>query len=321
MNLKEVVDSLEAKDIQLAIDLGVHQNCLIDSNCPRAVELRVKLQENNVGLPEILKGYQTIAASNPFNWDNTSFQIDGRIKVSIQGHEINLDLTEEIRDSVNNQMRYKLEQFKQQEEKLKKIGHGLYDSYLEEIAKQRRANVLPQLFFTQQDLIKFNIMVSAENNRYVFLSPSTYKPEYIVRDGVRYELSPTDKRTLRRAMVFKFVISRENKFVQITQLDMTGEHFQHYHSRNTDCWGQLEQPQLWGRSLEQLDRLKISFSNALVTINYNSLMQDEPPDMPNVNTVLGRATQLGKEGVIEEQPNATGTRIGTEHGTRWGRRA
>ncbi len=319
MNLKEVVDSLEAKDIQLAIDLGMHTHCLIDSNCPKAIELRKLIGDAGAGLPEILEGYRDITTPDPINWTNSDLQIDGKIKLYIQGHELDLDLTEELRASVNAQLQRKLEIIERQENKIRELGQGLYRRYLEEIAKQRRTRVLPQLSFTQQDLIKFNILVSAEEDNYIFLSPSTYRPEYIVNNGVRFELLPADKKAIRRDIVFKFVISRESKFVQIIQLDMGGNHFQHYHSRGGDCWGQIKLPQQWDRSLNQLDRLKISLSNALVTINFNSLMNNEPPGMPRVDSMLQRATELGREGVIEGQPEVTGTRIGTG-GTRWGRR-
>jgi len=319
VNLKEVVDSLEAKDIQLAIDLGVHTRCLIDSNCPKAIELRKLIGEAGVGLPEILEGYQAMTAPDPINWSNDGFQIDGKVTIRVAGRDLELDLTQEIEDRLTDQMQRKLQNIRSQENRIRTLGQSLHNRYLDEIAAQRRTEALPQLSFPQEDLIRFNIMVSSEKNNYIFLSPSTYRPEYIVRDGIRYELSPADKKVIRRDIIFKFIINREGKFIQITHLDMTGNHFQHYHSRNADCWGQIELPQQWDRSLGQLDRLKIGISNALVTINYNSLVQHEPPSMPAIDRMLSRATELGREGRIEGQPEVIGTRIGTG-GTRWGRR-
>ncbi len=320
MNLREVVDSLEAMDVHLAIDLGVHTRCLIDSNCPKAIELRKLIGDAGVGLPEILEGYRAVTAIDPIDWSDNHFQIDGKVTVTVAGHPLELDLTQEIESRLNDQLRTKLDRINRQGDQIRSLGCSLYSRYLEEIAKQRRTGFLPQLSFTQQDLMRFNILVSSEQDNYIFLAPCTYRPEYIVNSGVRFELSTADKKVIRRDMVLKFVISRGARFVQITQLDMGGRHLQHYHSRGvSDCWGQIQLPQQWDRTLEQLDRLRISLSNALVTIDYNSLMQREPPGMPNADTVLRRATELGREGVIEEQPEVTGTRIGTG-GTRWGRR-
>lgn len=319
MNLREVVDSLEAKDVQLALDLGVHQHCLIDSNCPKAIELRKLIGEAGIGLPEILEGYQAITAPDPVDWSGNGFHIDGRVTIRVANQDLHLDLTQQIESQLTDQMRRRLDTIRQQENRIKELGSSLYASYLDEIARQRRTRVLPQLSFPLEELIRYNIMVTAQENNYIFLSPATYHPEYIVKDGMRYELSARDKASLRREVFFKSTVTGSNRFLEIEFLDMDGQFFNHYHGRRADCWGNIQLPATWGRTLRMLDETKIRLINSLITINYNSILSIEPPGMPHVNQLLERATELGREGVIDEAVQS-GARIGQqENRTHWGR--
>ena len=319
MNLSETVQALEAKDIQVAIDLGVHQRCLLDSNCPKAVELRTEISKAGIELTEILEGYQAVTAPDPFSWDNIDFGIDGRVTLEIAGQRIQLDLTQEIEAQLADTIKGRIEDIRRQEQRLKDLGNSLYERYLYEIARLRETRALPQLSFTTEDLLRYNIMVSSEGDNYIFLSPALYRPEYIIRDGIRYELSTEDKKTLRREVVLQFTITKDNRFLSMTLFTLTGQKFEHYHGRTGDCWGTIPLPRQWDRSLRSLDILKIQTFNALVTINYNSLMQREPPAMPHIDQLLARSTKLGREGVLGETTEQTGTRIGGT-GTRWGAR-
>lgn len=168
--------------------------------------------------------------------------------------------------------------------------------------------------------MKYNIMVTSDGDNYIFLSPATYHPEYIIKDGIRYELSPAEKTSLRREVFFRFEVTRKNKFLGILLLDLEGAVFQHYHGRTEDCWGAIKLPRVWDKSLRMLDETKIGLINSLITINYNSMMYNgNPPGMPPASRLLERSTELGREGIIGETAQ-TGTRIGAEPGrTRWGR--
>ena len=119
MNLNETVQALEAKDIQVAIDLGVHQRCLLDSNCPKAVELRTEISKAGIELTEILEGYQAAIAPDPFSWDNIDFGIDGRVTLEIANQRIQLDLTQEIEAQLTDTIKEKIEDIRRQEQRLK----------------------------------------------------------------------------------------------------------------------------------------------------------------------------------------------------------
>lgn len=313
MNLSETIQALKAKGIQVAIDLGIHTRCLLDSNCPKVIELRRLLDKAGIGLPEILEGYQQVIVPDPINWSNDGFQVDGKVTVRIAGLDVQLDLTNFIESQLNRSVREKLDTIKQQEDRVRELGQSLYRRYQEEITNQRRKKTLPQLPFSRDDIIRYDIRITSDGDNYIFFLPAFYHPEYIVRDGVRYELAEEDKANLKRNIYLSFSISRDNIFISAVLLDDTGAKFRHYHGKSGECWGQIQLPNQWDKTLRSLDALKRSLIGALVTINYNSLLDREPPGMPHADKLRERSRELGREGVIEQ------LEITPPQRTRWGR--
>lgn len=300
MNLSGTLQALEVRNITIAIDLGAHQYCLLDSNCPKAIELRRLIEETGMTLVQLLEGFQAVNAPDPISFELPQFSAD--TSITIGGQTLYLDFNQVVDQQLRRMINRKLEEIEQLGTKVRILGRSLYESYLHEINRIKYNRVLPQLSFPLEELIKANCMITTDNDNYQFLFITKYNPQYIVRDGIRYRLSSVDTAYLVREPVFlQFIITPQGKLLSATLLDSGGVKFQHYHGRTSDCWGTAILLTTWDRTLSSLYRLSVSLMNSLATINYNSPVQREPPSMCSIRSLLDNCTELGREGELEPQ--------------------
>lgn len=318
MNLLRTIQALEAirteqypDGLAVALNIGEHRHCDIESNCPLAIQLRRFIGETGVTLEQLLEGYQEVIASEPVKYDLAQF--DTSAKISIAGKEYAFDFNDFIETQMRRVIEGKLVELNEQQAYIKALGTHLYRCYLHEINKLRSDHALLQLEFPMVDLIAYKVFISSESKNYTFTFPVTYHPEYIVRDGVRFELSNEDKASVERTDIYlKFTITSEDNFLSAVLLYGNGSKFYHYHGRTYDCWGSVVLPKRWDRTLSSLHRLKERLMNSLITINYDSLVIRQPSGMPSVESLLGGSTKLGREGELEqpiqavEQPQGWG---------------
>ena len=324
MNLQETVNALERvrtekypEGITVAITLGEHSFCLLDSNCPIAIQLRRIVEETGVTLPQLLEGLDFPTAPKLISSDLP--EIDGAVTIAIAGKRVELDLSSVIKSQIRESIWQKIQEVNDQARRVENLGNSLYMTYLREIEKARTNNVLPQLSFPISKLIKYNFYITAQGEEYVFISPIKYHPEYIVNNGIRYELLQEDKKELERDIYIQISIV-SGKFVSILLLDDIGDKFQHYHGRNYDCWGTNKIPDSWDGTLESLHNLKMTLMFSLTTINYNSIMMREPGGLTEVGELLYKSTELGREGEMREPVPDQSAAPSPSRRAHWGRR-
>ena len=314
MNLQDTVQALEAKGVTVALDVGVHRYCSLDSNCPLAVQLRRLTTDADITLEQLLEGYQEATAPDPV--DYTLPEFDGRVTLKIAGKDLELDFNDVISEQIRITVERKLREIEGISNDVRRTGTSLYQSYLREIQRQRSSQVLPQMDYSVSSLLEAGCLITGSDRIYIFLFPSEYNPQYIIRNGTRYKLSDDDITAIKTKIYFKLTVTKEGKFLRADVLNTGGNKFFHYHGdRNYDCWGEVVLPERWDRRLASLSRLVHTLVMSLTTINYNSLLMREPPHMPYIDGLLERSTELGREGEIEETPVAT-----PAIRTRWGRR-
>jgi len=186
------------------------------------------------------------------------------------------------------------------------LGKSLYATYSSQIDHLKNGRALPQLAFNTVDLLKASCYITSDSDNYIFLFPRVYCPQYVTKDNVRYELSKEDKEAIKRDIFIEFQITRDKKLFKPIILNIQGHKFEHYHGRNGDCWGKFFLPETWDGRLLTLTGMVYQIMGALAVINFNSLMQHQPPTMPKVENMMTRATKLGVEGIIGEgQPQDT----------------
>lgn len=332
MNLTEAIQALEAKNIAIAINLGTHQHCAIDSNCPLAVELRRLMVDAGVTLEQLLEGYVAVTAPDPVNYNLP--EIGGKVAITIAGKEIELELNEIIGEQIKLAMDRKRRELGEQEQRVKNLGGGLYSSYLSAIAEARKTKSLPQLRFIRQELMKANCHVTRNGDSYIFLFPTEYHPEYLVHssDGrevaVRCKLADEDIEAIRQEAWIELTV-RGNRFLNAMLLNREAKGIQHYHgSRTSACWGRVKIPREWDGTLKSLVDLKALIVGSLATINTNSLLNHSPSGMPYYRDLINRSTELGREGTVAPPPEPQTTpqprdAVGREETPRggWGTRA
>ena len=323
MKLQETVKVLKVKHIEVALDLGEHINCELDSNCPLAIQLRKIIGESGLTLPDLLEGYQAITAPEPVTIELPT--ISGEALINVAGKDIKIDLTEIVQGQLKEALERKLYDLDRDRRYIEDIGEGLYRSYLTEIAKLRNNHVLPQFKAPIEDLIRYRTHITEEDGNYIFLFQVNFHPEYIVRDGIRYKLRDEDAIAIRREAYLEIIVTPQGRVLGLRLLNMAGDKLGHYHGRATDCWGQVNlQLERGIISLKALDRIKTVAMNSLITINYNSLMQHTPPEMPPIRQLLERSTELGREGELgapEPTPDAQPAGwVNPAAPRRWGRR-
>lgn len=301
MNLHETVRALEAKNIIVALDIGVHQYCALDSNCPLAVQLRKLIADAGITLEELLEGYQAVTAPDPV--DNTLPQVDSILHIKVMGKAISLDMEDVVSGRIQTAVRGKLRELDSCRSDLGTVGRMLYQSYLAEIRKQRDSTTLPQLTYSISALLDANCLITSREGRYNFLFPVRYRPRYIVRRHVRYQLLNRDVRDLERDIYIKFIIGQNDAVLRADTITQNGRKFHHYHGNDVyDCWGDVSLPHRWDKTLTSLARLAYTLILSLGTINRDSILLNTPRDMPHVNDLMDRSTELGEEGEVSEHP-------------------
>lgn len=316
MDLSQTVEALRRNNIELALDIGVHQFCEIDSNCPVAIELRRMIRDSGVSIVDLLETYASMGdGSVPEPPDGIRFEmpsVNGRVLLQIGGQDFELDLTAEIERQVGRELAREARSLEQRISQFNQLGTSMYQNYLTAIKDVKKTKEMPQVKFSLADIINYRCLITATSDAYLFVMPIQYKPEWIVSRGTRYRLSDEDIRTIEQEIFAVFPITRENKVLNVYVVNGAGQKFHHYHGRGGDCWGKLKMPERWDGTLNSLARLAYQMQASLATINQDSLMQHNPTGMPAVEDLRRRSTTLGVEGQLrstdgeQQQPAVTG---------------
>lgn len=320
MNLRDTVIALEQNNIQVATDIGVHQRCDIDSNCPVAVELRTLIRESEVTLQQLLEGYATSQEDVPaLPIELPDFNAE--VNLRIAGTQTPIDITSTVSGSLKRDIEDRLQELGYLKDKVRRAGMSLYQSYKDAIHEAKNTKQLPQLNFPIEEMVRYGCSVTTNGDYYLIFFRRMYQPEYIVTGGIRYKLADEDIQAIVREFLLIYTVSREGKIINVEGLDLEGSHFQHYHGRSYDCWGTVKLPVRWDGSLKQLAGTAYQLVAALKTINKDSIMQGHPPDMPNSDDIFARSTKLGEEGQLEEREQPAGAwTTEPDAPRRWGQR-
>ena len=285
--------------ISVALDLGNHASCHIDTNCTEAIKMRKFLTEAGIELSEIisgwgeyLKGRDMPKAPYTLRLPDLSGKVLLRIGV---GKDVEVDIKDELEAQLRSVFAHKVDEFKYAEETLYSIGRELYDSYLYYIREVRNSKVLSQLLLPISELTKYRCMVTVFKNAYALILPLMYAPQWLFTHGVRYRMNKKHAESLRREIYIMFLITVDNKIMQAKLIYSNGEKFIHYHGVGYDCWGEFRMPEKWDRTITSLANLTYSLQAALTTINRDSLMRDSPPGMPSIMDLFDKAKKMGKE--------------------------
>jgi len=304
MNLGETVRALEAKGVTVAINLGAHQSCDLDSNCPLAIQLRRLITSSGITLEQLLEGYQTVIAPHLIVCRLPQFS--AKLHLNIAGKVVELDFNNVISGELRGKVRSKLEELDGMKASIRGVGENLYQSYLSEIARQRSKHTLPQLTFSIGEILRTSCLITSEGRNYIFIFPIEYNPQYIVSRGIRYKLPDGDIRNIKRKAYLEITVTLEDRIVSVQLLDSHGRKLEHYHGNlRADCWGDVSIPARWDRRLPSLHRLAHSLAISLMTINKDSILRSNPPTMPTIEELFSRSTELGREGQVdtpERQP-------------------
>ena len=315
MNLTEVFDSLGENDILTGLDIGVHGNCEIDSNCPIAIELRRVVMESGITLQQLADGvalHQTRGDDNTF-LQNPEIQMPtDEISFLVFGHSISIPLSEVIGNNIRTAVFNRMQELRDADTTLERIGQAFHNTYREKVAALSKNKRLQQVAFDPEELRRTGCQVTATEGNYLFIFPFDYHAEYIVNNGIRHELSAAHKAQIARlGGCMTIEITNENKFTfaKAKKADFTP--MNHYHaSHGGNCWGSVTIPRTWNGTLRQVYALFKELEGSLMTINNNSLFNRHPEGMPESTSILRSATRLGREGdlrpeaEVPEQPDA-----------------
>ena len=296
MNLYETVQALEAKNITVAINLGEHTNCSIDSNCPVAIELRRLVIEAGITLEQLLEGFETVTA-RPLAYTLPNFSSKTLIKVA--GKVIEIDLNDVIEGELKARIEEKIRELDSLKGSVNGVGKHLFESYLDAMRRAKQIKQLPQLECGRTELIKSMCLINSSMGNYVFLFPFVYNPDCLVSGGTRYKMSEEDIAAVKRQAFIELVATRDGKILSARVLRDTGNKLTHYHgNEGGDCWGSVRIPERWDGTLTSLIRLKCTLVGSLQTINLNSILRHDPPSMPHTDMLRERSTTLGREGEL-----------------------
>jgi len=336
MDLRQVLRALEnikteqhPEGIIISMDLGVHAFCLIDSNCPRAVQLREILSQAEIPLDALLEAHNSIEQPEPNRLDWTLPDIETNINIVIAGKTSTFDANEIVEGQVKEEITYLLGNLRSQHRQVESLAASLHHAYLTEIRKVRTEIILPQLRYEPADLLMNRCIVNAQDNYYTYSLPLVYNPQYIVRSRVRYKLGAIDVDRLRHDTFVRYIIGDRSTFQSITLVNRQGSKFNHYHGTSYDCWGDVQLPERWDGRIGTLARLAHTLETSLITINADSLMTSEPIGLINIHDLIDRGERLGEEGslpardeedylVALEVDTAGATNTDNPHANRWG---
>lgn len=316
MNLEQTVNALVnvrsdkyPEGVLVDSHLGVHAHCLLDSNCPLAFKMRQVINESGISAEELLAG----VAKNESGGDIfpllklTNIDTDVKVSLDIAGKRIETELPDLLSDLIKEQLSYKLSVLNEEREHINNLAKGYNRRLVDRLEQLSKQVVLPQLGFSMADMTRYGCVITSRDNNYLIAFPFHYHPEYIYNNGNRYELSDIDKAVLVRNVLLVYTIAGKTLAILDRKLINKGDgnKFSHYHGRvsnNTDCWGTgVKLVAKWDTSLVQLLREVTMLSNMLTTINYNSLYEHTPLDMPYIDTVLASSKKMGKEGEIKQE--------------------
>lgn len=329
ITLGDTIKALKHLNKEVALDIGEHYYCALESNCPVAIKLRQFISEmEDVNLLSILEAGE--AAEESFsNSVSVPSSITTNTIVSIAGNQIELDLGDLVEESVRDAVKNKLKEIENQMSRLHKYGSGLESAFNRELRRLRTSSILPQVNIPVSDLCKYKAYITEDKGNYAFIFPERYNPLYIYDNGINYQLCERDMISIMRDIHIKLTVNPEGKLFGMTILDAVGNKFQHYHGTGHDCWGIVKVPTELGNriNLEGMDRIRRLLIGALATINYNSLLNRNPPGFPGAGELLSRAIKMGREGEMNEPITAhvvqgeapgwrTGNRTGDVAGTR-----
>lgn len=325
LSLQETVQALEHKNIHIALDIGVHRYCEIDSNCPIAIELRRLMSEAGVTLIELFEGYEQMEVNRP---DRDTIErlpnVTAELNLRIGGHNITLPIEDIAQEQIENAIRSKLDQLDTARRDTEQLASSLYQVYRSAVIEARRSRRLPQLSFDTRALLRHNPTINSDGQLYNLYYPMEYRPEYLYDNGIRYKIADRDVTAITRdAFLLVAIIGTDYVFHQPVVLHDDGTtKLQHYHSSRGgggDCWGTLRLPQRWDGTIEAVNRIFLEYSRSLKTINMNSLFNQHPPEMPVISAVKSRATELGREGEIPNQAEEVVTTQEQVRPAGWGR--
>ncbi len=314
MDLRQTFHALEdlktekyPQGITLALDLGVHQYCDINSNCPLAIQLRKYIHEAGVTLVDLLAGFAQSQEPPPDRIEPTLPEFNGKAMIQIAGQNMEIDFTDTIKQQLGSAYENQIHYFKQMQNHITDVGASLHRTYLHQIYELRRTKVLPQLSFGVTDLVKYPCCITTKRDKYIFLFPREYKPQWIVTGGVRYLLNKDDIDSLERPCYIQFAVTVDGKIFSARLLGDRGYGMEHYHGHERDdCWGNVAIPERWNKSLSMLNTLANQLMASLATINKDSLVQHDIEDMIHIDNLMERATELGEEGHVEARERPTG---------------
>lgn len=299
MNLQEAIQEMDRRGILIALNLGEHLYCNIEHNCPLAVKLRRNIEDSGVDLQKLLEEFQSTPVDNPFS-SLVLPEISTRFSVSIGEKDIEFNLDDILETRIGKQLELKFDEFEVKTSSFNRIGKYLYESYRSEVRKVREAKVLPQLVFSVEEMFRFNCVITADGDGYLFLFPLEYNPQYIVNGGVRYKLTDEDIEALRYLVCLNIPVTRNNKVLTPILIYQDGRRFLHYHgSDDYNCWGTITLHRDWDGTLDSLHRLFLTIKGALYTVNNDSPLLNSPPGFPHIQDLYGRSIRLGREGELE----------------------
>lgn len=290
------VNQLKKQGIEVAIELGVHSLCRLDSNCPKAIEVRKIITDSGTELGEYIqeRGF-------------TVSPLPEELKATVVIHhpllvERELDITEFLRPEAQRGLERAIKESNKAIDHCKVWLEGCINRYNHEVYRLRQNSTLPQLPISARELLRLGAVLGKhDKNLYNIYFRVTYSPVQTVRAGVRYQLSNEDVLRIRREGYLGIVFNKH-----FEKADLWDEHMNklsHYHGNAYDCWGNGGLPDIWDGTIEQLVSLRDRLMRALGTINGDSLMLDSPLNMPTYQTLLQRATRIGPEGRIEQTPS------------------
>jgi hypothetical protein len=307
MDLQSALELCEKLEPPLVIDLdlGVHRYCSLDSNCPKAVELRKMLAEAGITEEQLEEVRRQGGPLGDIYWPLEPPKVEAALNVQIGNISFELDTSQAIQESIQSALRWKRAEY---EEATRLSASYLYGFRVEAERKIRKAQdhrSLPALSFSLEELAETGALITTSYREYLIAFPVVYAPQYMVRGGVRYELAEQDKINLVRDCLLVF--SLEGKTIHPPRItDRVGGSFEHYHGNDrNDCWGGSFIFPQWTGSLKQLFDLSKQLMAMLATINLDSMMIREPRWMPYAPDLLDRATELGVEGEITSESMET----------------
>ena len=316
MNLTAVQDALEKQNISIAIDLGEHAFCNIDSNCPVAIKLKYMMKEAGVDVLKLITDYADSLNNTPK--PVTTYEqepIDSNLTIHIGNQTINLDMKDWLTREAYKGVKDKIEYLDRNRDLYVSLSDELFKSYLRTVQNLKKSRTLEQFKASLTDMIKYKVQIFSErtstDNTYVFLFPCNYCPEYAYSRQIRYRIHEEYAEQLKRECYLKIKTNVNGVVQSVYLVDNKGFYQQHYHSTgSSQCWGDISF-RMDNFSLENLYRLKVMCENSLKTVNFDSPLTPRPTGMPTLAELReSGVTEIGREGVVRPQaPIDTNTTV------------